>query len=472
MNLIDVQCELFKRGNFSFITTQGDKEHKKQREALEILTDNTTKELLLGGAAGGAKSMSGAVWLIYSCLLYPGIKTFVGRETLKSLRMSTKVTIEKAFEIFDIPTDVYRYDGQDNVFIFNNGSRIDLIDLSYKPSLSYEARYGSIEYTFGWIEEGQGINFEAYDTLRTRVGRHYNDKYNLRAKLLVTCNPAKNWMYSYFYKPWKANSLEGGKRFLPVLATDNIFIESDYIEQLKSIKDKAKRERLLHGNWDYDDNPYKLCNYQSITSIFTNTHTVESDYTYYITADVARFGSDLAVIGVWRNWELKEVVTFDKSKTTEISSAIKALQSKYRISSRHVIADADGVGGGVIDQTNCIAFHNGATPLPEDTGEKTEKPEYKNIQVQFLVYLAEKIINKDRLYISADLSEAHRELIMLELDTIEQLQTSYGKIDLVGKAQITQDIGHSPDFRDMIFMRVWFDFKSTGISVSSIASMI
>ena len=65
----------------------------------------------------------------------------------------------------------------------------------------------------------------------------------------------------------------------------------------------------------------------------------------YITADVARFGSDLAVIGVWEDWELIEVHEFEISKTTEIQNCIKALQKKHSIPKDQCIADADGVGG-------------------------------------------------------------------------------------------------------------------------------
>lgn len=471
INLVDVQKELFKRGDFDFITFQDGKEHKKQKEALKLLTDDNTREFLYGGAAGSAKSYTGAVWLIYSCLLYPGINTFVGRETLKSLRQSTKKTIEKAIENLNIPTELFKYDGQDNVFEFYNGSRIELIDLSYKPSSSYEARYGSIEYTFGWIEEAQGVKFEAYDTLRTRVGRHLNDKYGLKPKIFTTCNPSKNWLYSYFYKPSKDGKLPKETYFLSALPADNPFLDSDYIEQLKAITDKGKRERLLHGNWEYDDSPYKLCLYERITEIFTNSHTVTKQHKYYITADVARFGSDLAVIGVWRNWELIQVITFEKSKTTEITSAIKAAQSRYRIPANRVIVDSDGIGSGVADQLNCIGFVNNARPFKEDLGNRKDKPRYYNLQTQMLVYLAEEIINKNELYISAELSEKQKETIKLELDTIERIPDT-DPIRLVPKVQIKEDIGHSPDYRDMVFMRCYFDFKGVGMSASEVANVI
>ena len=35
------------------------------------------------------------------------------------------------------------------------------------------------------------------------------------------------------------------------------------------------------------------------------------------------------------------------------------------------------------------------------------------------------------------------------------------KLECKGKAQIKQDIGRSPDYRDMIFMRIFFDLRKT-----------
>ena len=98
-------------------------------------------------------------------------------------------------------------------------------------------------------------------------------------------------MYSYFYKPSLEGKLTEKQTFLQAFVQENPFIGQDYIEQLESTSDKAKKERLLKGNWEYDDNPYKLCVYDRILEVFTNSH-VEKGKEKYITADVARFGSD------------------------------------------------------------------------------------------------------------------------------------------------------------------------------------
>jgi hypothetical protein len=70
VKLIDIYAEMFRKGDFSFIVEGEDEDgnlvsHEKQREALEILTSGNYDEFLYGGAAGGAKSWTGCVWLMF-----------------------------------------------------------------------------------------------------------------------------------------------------------------------------------------------------------------------------------------------------------------------------------------------------------------------------------------------------------------------------------------------------------------------
>ncbi len=454
---VDVAIELFKRGCFDFITVLKGKKHEKQEEALQILTDDKTEEFTYGGAAGGAKSWTGCAWLLLMCLCYPGTKWFIGREELKRITESTLITFFKVAKTYGAE-GMFRYNGQKNFILFENDSRIDLLELKYKPSDPLYERFGSTEYTGGWIEEGGEINFGAYDVLKTRIGRHYNDKYNIVAKLFITCNPKKNWLYTEFYKPFKKGALGVLKKFLQAFVQDNPFIESGYIERLKRTKDKAKRERLLKGNWDYDDNPYALCGYDDIVAIFENNHVVRKG-NKYITADIARFGSDKARIGVWDDWDLIEVKSFDISKTTEIQACIEALRAKHQIAKNKCVADEDGVGGGVVDNCGICGFVNNAKPFKEVVSQnKQDVPAYENLQTQCLFKLAEKI-NENTTNISADISPSDREMIIEEVASIERNPQVTNKLAVVKKAKVKEDLGRSPDWRDLLLMRAYFDLK-------------
>lgn len=450
-----VKVELFKRGIFDFITCRDGKRHEKQGMALSILTDSDHVEVLYGGAAGGAKSWTGAVWLLFMCLVYAGTKWFIGRAELKRIKQSTYITFKKVCSMYGCPDELYTYNAQDNYILFFNGSRIDFLDLKYLPSDPLYERYGSIEFTGGWIEEGGEVNFGAYDTLKTRVGRHLNVEYGLKRKLFITCNPKKNWMYDIFYQPYKANSLKEYRYYIACLVQENPYIDPDYIEGLKSTSDKVKYARLFLGDWDYDDNPNALCSHDDICAIFGNKLALRTGK-HYITGDIARFGADHARLAVWDGYCIIDQISMAKSSLTEIQLWIITKQRKYRVPNHRCIVDEDGVGGGVVDNCEINGFVNGSTPF---AGEN-----YRNLQTQCGYKLAEHI-NANEIGVDEGLiCQADREQIVREL---EQLQTwkadSDGKLMLKPKEEIKLEIGCSPDWRDMFLMRCWFDYNEIDI---------
>ena len=65
---------------------------KKQTQAIDILEDDKTTELLFGGGAGGGKSALGCYWAIKQCLKYEGARGLIGRSKMKSLKDTTLKT--------------------------------------------------------------------------------------------------------------------------------------------------------------------------------------------------------------------------------------------------------------------------------------------------------------------------------------------------------------------------------------------
>lgn len=458
LSKIDICTALFKKNNFDFIVKGFDEdglpcEHFKQREALQILTANDCSEFLYGGAAGGAKSWTGVVWILFMAIIYPNTRWFIARNELKDIVDSVYVTFIKVAREYGF-TD-YKYNAVKNWINLGNGSHINLIEVKYKPSDPMFEDLGSTEYTSGWIEEIGEIHERAATVLLSRTGRHLNSKYKIKGKVFYTCNPKKNWAKTEFYDKDKNGTLDSKKRYLSCLITENPFIEKQYVENLRELasKDKSLYERLFKGNWDYEENPDALCDYEMIEQVYDNDHVEEGKT--YLTADIARYGSDKAVILVWKGWVVIDYLTFDISKTTDIEHAIRVFRRKHQIPKNSCIGDADGVGGGVIDGTGILGFVNNARPIKE----KGDMPNYKNIQVQCLYKLADKV-NEGGIWIKADFGTKVKEYIKEELDQIQSKNTNERKLDCKAKSDIKQDIGRSPDYRDALLMRVYFDLKS------------
>ncbi len=65
----------------------------KQQEALNILFDKETIELVYGGAKGGGKTVLGAMWLLIMATKFPGSRGLIGREELIKHKQTTLVTL-------------------------------------------------------------------------------------------------------------------------------------------------------------------------------------------------------------------------------------------------------------------------------------------------------------------------------------------------------------------------------------------
>jgi phage terminase large subunit len=445
---LEIKKQLFKIRDFDFITITDKGQNKKQDAALEALTCGKYREVLYGGAAGGAKSWTGASWLTFMCELYPGTRWFVGREELKRAKESTYVTFLKVFKAYGI--EGVRYNANDHYLLFDNGSRIDFIELKFYPSDPYYERFGSVEYTGGWIEEGGEINFGAFDVLKTRIGRHLNDQYGLRPVLFITCNPKKNWLYMEFYVPFIKSTLPITRVYIPALVQDNPNIEADYIAQLQSVKDKAKRERLLEGNWEYDDDPASLCDFDAINDLFTN-EVSDPDRTGRISADLAMKGRDRFIAGLWRGLIVKVAIDQELSTGKSIETDLKKLMSEFHIGHSQTVVDSDGLGAYLESYlTGIQEFHGGAKAFDEK--------EYANLKSECAYKLAE-LINKRMIKIIC--TPEQREKIMQEVALLksQDVDGDEKRKRIIDKKKMKEDLRRSPDYLDMLIMGMYFLVK-------------
>jgi len=417
----------------------------KQNEAAYYLKDTITTEILYGGGAGGGKSALGVLWLMDMCTNYPDTRWLMGRSKLKSLKETTLNTF------FELSTKLglsklWEYKAQSGVILWHNGSEILLKDLFYYPSDPNFDDLGSLEISGAFIDEVNQINIKARNIVKSRI-RYRLDEYGLMPKMLMTCNPSKNWVYKDYYKPYKDKQLPKHRIFIPSLLEDNPHISKHYKDNLENI-DEVSKQRLLYGNWEYDDNPAKMINYENILALWSNNAERGQKY---ITCDVARMGKDKSVIMLWDGLVVEEVKIIDKSDLQFLGNAIKEIKHRWNVANSNIIVDEDGVGGGVVDFLNVKGFVNNKAAL--------NKENYQNLKTQCYYVLA-KMINQKEIQVKPTIIQ---ETLIAELEQVQTYKMDTdGKLMIMPKDKVKEALGRSPDMSDAMMMRMYYEVGNSG----------
>lgn len=421
----------------------------KQYEAWEILNDKTTTELLWGGASSGGKTYFGCCWLIISCLKYPGSRHLMGRSKLNTLKSTTLKTFNDIIKSWNL-TDRVNINNQNNTIYFDNGSEILMKDLFAYPADENFDSLGSLEVTSVFCDEMSQISYKAFEIIQTRI-RYKLKEFGLIPKLLMTCNPSKGYLYTEFYKPWKEDKLNSYRKFMPVLATDNPYTDSNYIQQLMKASE-ATKQRLLYGNWDYSSDSDSLFRYQDLIKMKVFDYTPSKSR--YISADIARLGKDTTIIMIWDGFTIVKIVQLEQVTTNISVDKIRSLSIEYNIPIDNVIIDADGVGGGVVDNLPGVkSFINNSRPID------TPSPNvYQNLKSQCYYKLAELV---EKCEIFTVISNEDFETICQELQVIKQKDYDKdGKLAVIPKEQMKKILGRSPDFADAMCMRMFYELRT------------
>lgn len=426
-----------------------------QMEACRKWSDQTTDQILFGGAKYGGKSYLGCNLIFSDALTYPDTAYFISRHQLNDLRKHTRLSIEEVFRDWGLKMDDYvKFNGMDNYYeCLKTRSPVFFLEGKELPSDPLFERFGSMQFTRGWIEEGGEFADLAIENLNATVGRKNNAKYGLRGKLLITCNPKKNILYRKFYKPWREGSLPDNLAFVRSLATDNVKGDKEYIYKLSQMKDPTMRARLWLGDWEYDDDPATLMGYDAIMDLFTN---VVDEGDKYASVDVARYGSDKTVISLWNGLTWYRRIVMEKASVPQVAEAVRQASEEEKIPRSHIVVDDDGVGGGVADMLpGCVRFNGGGKPIEV----KGQEQNYKNLKAQCSYALADRVNTR-----SVAISFAgHEDSISEDLGWVKRDKMDHDtKLCILPKEKVKEGLGRSPDDADVMMMRMVFELRGTG----------
>lgn len=439
----------------------------KQRKALRLLRDQQTNEVMYGGGARGGKSWIGNAWILMAAISMPGSAWLVAREELTKLRDTTLLTYHKVANALGAKQE-YTFNATSLTATFHNGSVVFFREIKWVPSDPEFDRLGSYDLTGAFIDEAQQIHPKAISVLRGRfsllTGELSDDGLPLWRtvpKMLFTCNPSKNWIYTDFYKPSVEGRLEPHKAFVVSLATDNPFVSEDYLTNLRR-SDAVTVARLLDGNFEYDDDPTVLVGYDAISQLLLNDKVAAGRHC--LTVDVARFGSDTTVIYRWQGFRMVERTVLKNYGVPDVADAVKGKMRQHRILAGQVVVDDDGVGGGVVDLIpGCVPFVANSVPLADPAAAKVRNPKtgkleppkenYDNLKSQCAFRMASRMV-RGEVFVYPEAAGMDWDRIAEELAQWKRLKPdSDGKLRLVPKATMKAALGRSPDDGDNFLMR-------------------
>lgn len=457
----------------------------KQTEAWDFIFENEQiTELGYGGAAGGGKTRLGWYVSVFGyCEAYYGARFAVGRKELKTLRITTLAELFVIFADLGYKKDRdYTFNAQDNIIKFpSTGSEIILLDMAYSPQDPEYTRFGSLNLTGAWVEESNESPEKGIQILKTRVGR--NNKLKsvatglfeiVKGIFLETFNPNKGHVYRVYYKPFKEGKLPNYRAFIPALPGDNSHLPKAYMEGLKRA-DKQTRERLLEGNFDYDNDPMKIMDYEAIVDMRSNTlpEKDREDRRKYLINDIARFGGDKIVLGEFDDMTLIGLEVYTYQGTDETTQQIKDRAAESRIPFSQILSDEGGVGGGPVDNLKGTKGFNGSSrprTIPDPLTGKDVAENYTNLRSQCYFLLSE-FVNRHNMAIKLQYfktniegytQEMALEQLEEELDAVKRViptGSQNEKKGIVAKELMKEDLGRSPDFADIFMMRMFFELK-------------
>lgn len=474
----------------------------KQISAYDILEDHLTNELGYGGGARGGKSWLGNLWQLNRRISMPNSAGLIARSELTKLRDTTLRTFFKVAKSYGFD-GTYTFNASSLTANFHNGSVIFFREIKYLPSDPEFDRLGSYDLTDAFLDEAQQISAKAISVLKGRFSVLYNpmagrkpqrtdpefkqlgtgdlidpefnpeaealyqatvQKWRARGgwqtipKALYTCNPKRNWIYTDFVQPDKLGTIKPYRKWIKALPADNPHTDAAYIENLMR-GDAVTVQRLVFGNFEYDDDPSALCSFDAIMDMFTNDHVKGGEWEEKaISADLAMQGRDRFVGSYWEG--LLCFIKIDKplAKGKEIEMDLRGLMEEHQVGHSQTVVDSDGMGAYLESYLEGIKeFHGGARAFDEK--------EFFNLKSECGWKLAE-VTNKRQIKIicSPDQRQAIMdEMALLKKDKVDDDTT---KKRLISKEKMKEELGHSPDYLDNLLMRMYFLVKTRALQIT------
>lgn len=220
----------------------------KQMEFLDAVFSDRFRVILFGGAIRGGKTYAGLGALLLLCKFYPGSIWAVVRDSLPTLKRTTI----KSFTKICPSSFIKKFNQETQTVTFKNNSQIIFFPENYDDDKELD-RWKGLEVSGFLLEEVNELQELAFWKAIERAGSYIPPEGLKKAKplVLMTCNPANNWVKTLIYNRYKSDTLPEAWMYIPSKITDNPFVLQD-LDYMASLKDLPTYQYkvFVEGDWD------------------------------------------------------------------------------------------------------------------------------------------------------------------------------------------------------------------------------
>lgn len=197
-----------------------------------------------GGAFGGGKTYAGLAIIVSLAMKYPGSHWTVVRETRQRCKETAWMVLKKFYGFL-----FAKLNESELVAILPNNSRIVFKGENIHKDPDLDA-WKSFDTCGVFIEQAEEVSEEMYEMALLRAGRWIMAE-QPPSFVLLTFNPADNWVKDRFYLPYMANSLSENVCYVHATIRDNptLFNNPAYMAKFDHL-DPITKARYMDGDWD------------------------------------------------------------------------------------------------------------------------------------------------------------------------------------------------------------------------------
>ena len=222
-----------------------------QKEFFDALKRNGI--VVDSGTWRSGKSFELCLFLMLRMRKYPGIRQFIGRKTLKSLKETTFLKFQEVltdhFYLVENRDFWVKRSGSPEIILPNNSSCI-FGDLD----INTIGKWLSAEYSDIAIDEGQEVSQLAFEKIKSRQTQMIIEKLSKgkqKNKFLIAMNPPEtadqHWSHSKFRNT--ETKIKDAIMVYSQIENNRENIPDNYIEDMLDAVDSRTAEIYLRGNW-------------------------------------------------------------------------------------------------------------------------------------------------------------------------------------------------------------------------------